>query len=133
MAYKKLMLLYTTNPVLLCKFFPTTLTGLALIWYTSFPVGHIYTFALLETKFVNHFVASKRQEKSNFHFLSITQEKGEFISTYLQKFKEAALEVTNLKELVALNALIKEMQSQRTCGVTIIKNMGILCHKEHVV
>ena len=65
MAYKNLMLLYTTNPALLCKFFPTTLTGLALIYYTSLPVESIHTFAQLEAKFVSHFVASKGQEKSN--------------------------------------------------------------------
>ncbi|CAO2830646.1 unnamed protein product, partial [Amaranthus hypochondriacus] len=57
-AYKNLMLLYTTNQALLCKFFPTTLSGIALSWYTSLPSGTIHTFAQLETKFVNHFVAS---------------------------------------------------------------------------
>ena len=31
-AYKNLMLLYTTNQALLCKFFPTTLNGVALNW-----------------------------------------------------------------------------------------------------
>ena len=42
------MLLYTTNASLLCKFFPSTLTGFALIWYTSLPVGSINTFSQLE-------------------------------------------------------------------------------------
>ena len=59
-AYKNLMLLYTTNQALLCKFFPTTLSGVALNWYTSLPVGSIHTFAQLEAKFVSHFVASKQ-------------------------------------------------------------------------
>ncbi|XP_057540555.1 uncharacterized protein LOC130818404 [Amaranthus tricolor] len=50
MAYKNLML-YTTNPALLCKFFPTTLSGTTLIWYTSLPIGSIHTFAQLEAMF----------------------------------------------------------------------------------
>ncbi|XP_057523889.1 uncharacterized protein LOC130803706 [Amaranthus tricolor] len=74
MAYKKLMLLYTTNPALWCKFFPNTLTGVDLTWYNSLPGRSIHTFAQLESKFLGHFVASRRQEKSNFHLLSITAE-----------------------------------------------------------
>ncbi|XP_057542468.1 uncharacterized protein LOC130820930 [Amaranthus tricolor] len=113
MAYKNLMLLYTTNSSLWCKFFPTTLTGVALTWYTSLPGGSIHNFAQLEGKFLGHFVASRRQEKSNFHLLSITQLEGESISSYLKKFHEAVLEVTDLEESVALNPLINGMKAQR--------------------
>ncbi|XP_057522630.1 uncharacterized protein LOC130802638 [Amaranthus tricolor] len=113
MAYTNLMLLYTTNPALWCKFFPTTLTRVALTWYTSLPGGSIHNFAQLEGKFLGHFVASRRQEKSNFHLLSITQLEGESISSYLKKFHEAVLEVTDLEESVALNALINEIKAQR--------------------
>ncbi|XP_057548070.1 uncharacterized protein LOC130826504 [Amaranthus tricolor] len=113
MAYKNLMLLYTTNPALWCKFFPTTLIGVALTWYTSLPGGSIHSFFQLEGKFLGHFVASRRQEKSNFHLLSIIQLEGESISSYLKKFHEAVLEVTDLEESVALNALINGMKAQR--------------------
>ena len=112
-AYKNLILLYTTNPTLLRKFFPTTLTGLALIWYTSLPARNINTFVQLEAKFLSHFVASKRQEKSNFHLLGITQLEGESVSTYLQKFHNAVLEVTNLEKYVALSALINGMRTPK--------------------
>ncbi|XP_057518425.1 uncharacterized protein LOC130799340 [Amaranthus tricolor] len=98
MAYKNLMLLYTTNPALWCKFFPSTLTEVALTWYTSLPGRSIHTFAQLESKFLGHFVASKRQEKSNFHLLSITQLEGESISSYLRKFHEAVLEAHDPKK-----------------------------------
>ncbi|XP_057529792.1 uncharacterized protein LOC130808331 [Amaranthus tricolor] len=98
MAYKNLMLLYTTNPALWCKFFPITLTGVALTWYTSLPGRSIHTFAQLESKFLGHFVASRRQEKSNFHLLSITQLEGESISSYLRKFHETVLEAHDPKK-----------------------------------
>ncbi|XP_057547863.1 uncharacterized protein LOC130826275 [Amaranthus tricolor] len=113
MAYKNLMVLHTTNPSLWCKFFPTTLMGAALTWYTSLPQGSIHNFAQLEGKFLGHFIASRRQEKSNFHLLSVTQLEGESISSYLKKFHEAVLEVTDLEESVALNALINGMKAQR--------------------
>ncbi|XP_057529910.1 uncharacterized protein LOC130808450 [Amaranthus tricolor] len=98
MAYKNLMLLYTNDPLLWCKFFPTTLTGVALTWYTSLPGGSIHNFAQLEEKFLGHFIASRRQEKSNFHLLSITQLEGESISSYLKKFHEAVLEAHDPKK-----------------------------------
>ncbi|XP_057517902.1 uncharacterized protein LOC130798824 [Amaranthus tricolor] len=116
MAYKNLMVLHTTNPSLWCKFFPTTLTGAALTWYTSLPRGSIHNFAQLEGKFLGHFIASRRQEKSNFHLLSITQLEGESVSSYLKKFHEAVLEVTDLEESVALNALINGMKAQVPVG-----------------
>lgn len=106
------MLLYTTNQALLCKFFPTTLSGVTLNCYTSLPVGSIHTFAQLEAKFVSDFVASKRQEKSNFHLLSIQQE-GESVATNLKIFQEAALEVIDLEDSVALNAMINGMRTPK--------------------
>ncbi|XP_057535220.1 uncharacterized protein LOC130813400 [Amaranthus tricolor] len=83
-AYKNLMLLYTTNQALWCKFFPTTLSGVALIWYTSLPVGSIHTFTQLEAKF-------------------------------------AILEVTDLEDFVALNALINGMRTPKL-KFQLIKN-----------
>ncbi|XP_057526208.1 uncharacterized protein LOC130805451 [Amaranthus tricolor] len=110
-AYKNLMLLYTTNSSLWCKFFPTTLTGVALTWYISLPGGSIHNFAQLEGKFLGHFIASRRQEKSNFHLLSVTQLEGESISSYLKKFHEAVLEVTDLEE-----SAMKQCQSYVTAS-----------------
>ena len=45
--------------------------------------------------------------------LNIMQLEGESISSYLKKFHEAVLEVTDLEELVALNAQINGMKAQR--------------------
>ena len=94
MEYINLMLLYTTNSALLCKFLPTTLTALALIWYTSPLVWRINTFAQLKAKLQDIFVASKKQEKSNFHLQGIMQLEGEYVSTYLKSFHEVVLEET---------------------------------------
>ena len=67
-----------------------------LIWYTSLLIGSINSSAQLEANFLTHFVVLKRLEKSNFHLLSITQPERESVSTYLQKFHGAVLEVTYL-------------------------------------
>ena len=91
------------------KFFPTTLSGVAFIWYLSLPLGSINTFAQSEAMFVSHFVAFKRQKKSNFHLLSIMQQVGESVAIYLEKFQEPVLEVIDLEVFVAINALINGM------------------------
>ena len=66
-AYKNLMLPCTTNPALLCNFFPTTLTGLALIWYTLLLVGSINTFAQLKAKFFGRFYYEIIMQNTNYN------------------------------------------------------------------
>ena len=58
-------------------------------------------------------MASKRQEKSNFHLLCIIQQEGESVATDLKKLQEVVLEVTNLEDSVALNALINGMRTPK--------------------
>ena len=110
-AYKNLMVLYTTDPALLWNFFSITLTGLALTWYTSLPNGSINSFVELETKFLGDFMASKRQEKFNFHLLSINKQERETLSAYLQRFHGGVLAVTNLEESIVVSALINGMKT----------------------
>ena len=112
-AYKNLMVLYTTDPALLCIFFSITLTGLALTWYTSLPNRNINSFAELEAKFLSHFMASKRRKKSNFHLLSITQQEGECLSAYLHRFHDRVLVVTDLEEFIDVSALINGMKTHK--------------------
>lgn len=84
------MLLYTFEPALLCKFFPTTLSEVALTWYTPLPIGSIHTFVQLEDKFLGHFIASRKPKKSKFLLLSITQQEGESISSYLKNIPQGS-------------------------------------------
>ena len=107
------MVFYTTNPALLYKFFPITLTGLALTWYTSLPNGSINSFGEFEPKFLSHFMASKRQEKSNFHLLSITQQERESFSAYLQRLDNGVLAVTDLETSIVVSALINGMKTHK--------------------
>ena len=73
-----------------------------LTWYTSLPNGSISSFAELEVKFLSHFMASKRQEKSNFHLLSITQHEGESLFAYLQRFHDGVLALTDLENFITV-------------------------------
>ena len=70
-SYRAHMAVKTICEAMLCKFFPTTLSGLALNWYTTLPLGSVDNFASLESLFLDHFVAAKRQRKSNLHLMSV--------------------------------------------------------------
>ena len=59
-SYLAHMAVSTTCEAMLCKFFPTTLLGLALNWYTALPPGSVDSFTSLELLFLDHFVAAKR-------------------------------------------------------------------------
>ena len=95
------------------QIFSITLTGLALLWCTLLPNGSISSFSELEAKFLSHFMASKRQEKSYFHLLSITQQEGESLSAYLQRFHDGVLAVTDLEDSIAVSALINGMKTHK--------------------
>ena len=58
-------------------------------------------------------MASKRQEKSNFHLLSITQEEGQSLSAYLQRFLDEVLGVTDSEEFIVVSALINGMKTHK--------------------
>ena len=60
--------------------------------FTQSMVNRVVTsFAELEAMFLSHFMASKRQEKSNLHLLSITQQEGESLYAYIQRFHDGVL------------------------------------------
>ena len=87
-AYKNLMLLYTTNLILLCKFFPTTLSDIALIWYTLIPFKRILTFAQLKAKFVSHFFGIEETRKFQLSLVKVSHnKKGSQPLLTLKKFK----------------------------------------------
>ncbi|XP_057543932.1 uncharacterized protein LOC130823331 [Amaranthus tricolor] len=86
---------------------------------TSCPQEHMTAYKNLMLLYTTNssLWSSKRQEKSNFHLLSVTQLEGESISSYLKKFHEAVLEVTDLEDQVKTYAeAMKQCQSYVTAS-----------------
>ena len=99
-----------------CRWFPTTLKGLALTWFTLFiPQGSITCFLDLETLFVDHFHAGRRHEKSNYSLMSVRQGEKETLRNYVKRFRTEALKVTHLEDGVAFAAFIAGLAKGPSC------------------
>jgi retrotransposon gag protein len=107
------MAVSTTCDAMLCKFFPTTLLGLALNWYTTLPPGSVDSFAALETSFLDHFVASKRQRRSNLHLMSVIQKEGESVTSYIQRFHAEVLSILGATNATTVLALINGVRTPK--------------------
>lgn len=64
---KEKMSVQTGREFVWCKFFPTTLTRLALTWFTELPHGSISHFAFVEIVFKQNFIARRIHHKTNIH------------------------------------------------------------------
>ncbi|XP_057545947.1 uncharacterized protein LOC130824940 [Amaranthus tricolor] len=86
---------------------------------TSCPQEHLTAYKNLMLLYTTNSSSwsSKRQEKSNFHLLSVTQLEGESISSYLKKFHEAVLEFQLVESQVKTYAeAMKQCQSYVTAS-----------------
>lgn len=83
-AYKAQMSVQTGCEATWCKFFPTTLKGLALSWFNSIPARSIISFIVLEGFFLQHFIAGKRHKKTSLHLMSVVQGENENLKTTLR-------------------------------------------------
>ncbi|XP_057545841.1 uncharacterized protein LOC130824839 [Amaranthus tricolor] len=84
---------------------------------TSCPQEHLTAYKNLMLLYTTNssLWSSKRQEKSNFHLLSVTQLEGESISSYLKKFQEAVLELVESQVKTYAEAM-KQCQSYVTAS-----------------
>ena len=112
-SYRAHMAVSMTCEAMLCKFFPTTLSGIALNWYTALPPGSVDSFASLESLFLDQFVAAKRQRKSNLHLMSVIQREGEYVTSYIQRFREEVLSILGANNATTVPALINDVRTPK--------------------
>ena len=70
-SFKTLMLLQMTPDKVMCKAFPTTLKGVARVWFSKIPSKTIANFEQLSKSFVHHFIGGQRHKKPTGHLLNI--------------------------------------------------------------
>ncbi|XP_010667204.1 uncharacterized protein LOC104884279 [Beta vulgaris subsp. vulgaris] len=105
-AFKAHMSVQTSSEAAWCKFFPTTLKGLTLTWFTELPSGSISSFAALEIAFKQNFIAGRRYRKTSIHLMSIRQRREEDLAYYIKRFNEESLKVSDLQDSVAFPTLM---------------------------
>lgn len=89
--YKTLMELQTHFDTLLCKVFPTTLTGAVLTWFNNMKIESIKTFYDLISLFMGSFIASVSVQRKTNYLETVRQKKDKILREYVVRFNAEAL------------------------------------------
>ncbi|XP_048494591.1 uncharacterized protein LOC125494811 [Beta vulgaris subsp. vulgaris] len=109
-AYEGYMFLYTQVDVILCKVFPSTLTGIAQTWFKSLKPGSISSFSQLSSMFSTHFVSNRRRERTTGELLPIKQGVNECLRDYISRFNVEAVSIPRLQQDVTVLVLMTKLK-----------------------
>ena len=88
----------------MCKAFPTTLKGLARVWFSKIPPNSISSFNELSKLFVNNFIRGQRHKCSSSSPLTIEQGENESLWSFVTRFNREALTVNEMDDKLLLAA-----------------------------
>ncbi|XP_021801928.1 uncharacterized protein LOC110746041 [Prunus avium] len=82
------MVLESEDEALLCKLFPSSLSGSALTWFRQLKPRSIGSFTELCEAFISQYVCNQRRKKDITTLFSTKQKAGESLKDYLKRFME---------------------------------------------
>ena len=88
----------------MCRAFPTTLKGLARVWFSKIPPNSISSFEELSKMFVNNFIGGQRHKRSSSSLLAIEQGENESLRSFITHFNWEALTVDEVDDKLLLAA-----------------------------
>ena len=94
----------------MCRAFPTTLKGLARIWFSRLMPNSINTFKDLSTQFALHFIGGHRYKKSTTCLISIKQQEDETLRSYIARFNKEALSIDEVDDKILVAAFTKGLR-----------------------
>ena len=89
---------------IMCGAFPTTLKGLARVWFSKIPPNIVGSFEELSKLFVNNFIGEQRHKRSSSSLLTIEQGENERLQYFNTRFNREALTVDEMDEKLLLAA-----------------------------
>ncbi|XP_021626982.1 uncharacterized protein LOC110625651 [Manihot esculenta] len=119
--YKMFMELQTHLDALMCKVFPTTLTGPAQAWFNSLEARSIKGFTDLANIFINRFITGVPAERKTSYLETVQQRRNKSLREYVARFNLEALQIPELDEARAMEAMQK--------GTTSPEFFGSFCTK----
>ncbi|XP_068466435.1 uncharacterized protein [Phaseolus vulgaris] len=105
-AYTTHMSLYSTDDVVLCRVFLTSLKGGALSWFTKLLPNSIDSVETLVAKFDVQFATSRPHHLTSIALINIRQEKGESLRKFIDRFGKVATSIRNLSPDVAMHHML---------------------------
>ncbi|XP_052203039.1 uncharacterized protein LOC127808504 [Diospyros lotus] len=102
------MMLHGWDDEIMCRAFPLTLTGHARAWFNGLPETSISSFRQLKIEFIKVFIINSQRKKDATYLLSIRQGHKETLRHYVDRFRNAMLEICNLPIEMAVSAMFQE-------------------------
>ena len=110
--YNQAMILNADDDRLLCKVFPASLKGPALVWFHKLPRGSINTFGELWATFVSQYLCSARQKGNISSLKSIFKLEDESIWDFTRRFGQAVQQI----DIYSMDAVLQNFR--RSFGPT---------------
>ncbi|XP_043809109.1 uncharacterized protein LOC122722469 [Manihot esculenta] len=105
--YKTFIELQTLSDALMCKAFPMTLSGPVRAWFNNLEAGSISSFGDLATRFISRFIAGVPADRKTSYLETIKQRRDESLREYVARFNTEALQIPELDEGRAVEAMQK--------------------------
>ncbi|XP_062009701.1 uncharacterized protein LOC133726207 [Rosa rugosa] len=86
-GYKQQMSIETTDEKLMCKIFPSSLTGPASTWFQDLKPHSIPDFDTLSRAFISQYFCNRKQKKDMATLFSTKQKPGEKVGKFFERFK----------------------------------------------
>jgi len=97
-AFHTQMMLVGGSDAVRCKIFMSTLTGMAMDWFISFPEGHITSFAQLSRIFREQYLANRAPTPVSYDLFDVKQYQGETLKEYISRFGAQVVKVGTTDE-----------------------------------
>ena len=111
-SFKTLMHLYVVLDEIMCRAFPTTLKGLARVWFSKLTPNTVSIFKKLSGYFVTHFIGGQRYKRSLASLLNIKQREDESLRSYVTRFNKEVLLIVEANNKVLVIAFTNGLQSR---------------------
>ena len=112
-TFKTLMHLQRVADAIMCKTFPTTLKGVARIWFSRLAPNSISTFKELSAQFTAHFIGGHRYKKSTACLMNIKQQEEETLRAYISCFNKEALLIDEADDKILVAAFTNRLKGSK--------------------
>ena len=111
--FKTLMYLQGVADEIMCRAFPTTLKGLARVWFSMLKSNSISTFKELSAQFASHFIEGHRYKKSTACLMSIKQREDEILWSCITCFNKEALSIDKTDDKILVVAFTNGLRKEK--------------------
>jgi len=112
-VFKTQMNLYTTNKVVWCKVFPTSLREGALSWFTRLPPNLVDCFKAFAAKVTTQYATIRPHHMSLMTLFNVKQEKWESLRTFMERFSKVCMGIKYLMPKIAMHHLVSAIRLGR--------------------